>query len=90
VLLRLAYLGVTNAFALLRLLPRGDRDKDIEILSLRHQLAMLHRQLDGQQVRFERPIGRGWRRCCTHCPGRSFGAYDCWFSPTRSSSGTAT
>jgi putative transposase len=34
VLLRLAYLGVTNVFALLRLLPRGDRDKDIEILSL--------------------------------------------------------
>jgi hypothetical protein len=43
VLLRLAYLGVTNAFALLRLLPRGDHDKDIEILSLRHQLAMLQR-----------------------------------------------
>jgi putative transposase len=36
VLLRLAYLGVTNAFALLRLLPRDDRDKDVEILALRH------------------------------------------------------
>jgi len=35
-LLRLAYLGITNAFALLRLLPGGDRNKDIEILSLRH------------------------------------------------------
>jgi putative transposase len=33
VLLRLAYLGVTNAFALLRLLPRSDRDKDAEILA---------------------------------------------------------
>jgi hypothetical protein len=31
-LLRLTYLGITNAFALLRLLPGGDRDKDIEIL----------------------------------------------------------
>jgi hypothetical protein len=30
-LLRLAYLGITNAFALLRLLPRSDRDKDAEI-----------------------------------------------------------
>ena len=40
-LLRLAYLGVTDAFALLRLLPPGYRDKDIEILSSRHQLAML-------------------------------------------------
>jgi putative transposase len=35
VLLRLAYLGVTNAFALLRLPPCGDRDKDVEILALR-------------------------------------------------------
>jgi hypothetical protein len=30
-LLRLAYLGITNAFTLLRLLPGADRDKDIEI-----------------------------------------------------------
>jgi putative transposase len=32
VLLRLAYLTVTNAFAVLRLLPLSDRDKDAEIL----------------------------------------------------------
>jgi hypothetical protein len=30
-LLRLAYLSVTNAFALLRLLPMSDRDKDCVI-----------------------------------------------------------
>ena len=35
-LLRLAYLGVTNMFALLRLLPISNRDKDAEILALRH------------------------------------------------------
>lgn len=58
-LLRLAYLGVTNAFALLRLLPGSDRDKDAEILALRHQLAVLQRQLDGQRVRFE-PADRAW------------------------------
>jgi hypothetical protein len=29
--------------------PGGDHDKDIEILSLRHQLAVLQRQLDGQR-----------------------------------------
>ncbi|MBL7501068.1 transposase [Frankia sp. CNm7] len=52
-LLRLTYLGVTNAFALLRLLPRGDRDKDIEILTLRHQIAVLHRQLDGHRIQFQ-------------------------------------
>jgi putative transposase len=45
VLVRLAYLTVTNAFAALRLLPMSDRDKDVEILVLRHQLAVLQRQL---------------------------------------------
>src|SRR5436190_8380029 len=64
-LLRLVYLGITNAFTLLRLLPGGDRDKDIEILSLRHQLAVLQRQLDGQQVRFE-PVDRAWLAALLH------------------------
>ena len=52
-LLRLSYLGVTDAFALLRLLPRSDHDKDIEILTLRHQIAVLQRQLDGQRIQFQ-------------------------------------
>ncbi|WP_130334637.1 hypothetical protein [Micromonospora kangleipakensis] len=64
-LLRLAYLGITKAFALLRLLPGGDRDKDIEILSLRHQLAVLQRHLDGQRVRFE-PVDRAWLAALLH------------------------
>jgi putative transposase len=51
VLLRLAYLGVSNAFALLRLLPMSDRDKDVEILALRHQIAVLHRQLGPDKPR---------------------------------------
>ena len=51
-LIRFAYLAVTNAFAALRLLPRSDRDKDIEILALRHQLNVLQRHLDGRRVRF--------------------------------------
>ena len=49
---KLAYLGVTNAFAMLRLLPMTDRDKDTEILALRHQIAVLERQLNGQRIRF--------------------------------------
>jgi putative transposase len=53
VLLRLAHLGLTNTFALLRLLPMSDRDKDVEILALRHQLAVLHRQLGTERVRFD-------------------------------------
>ncbi|GAA3623010.1 hypothetical protein GCM10022419_130840 [Nonomuraea rosea] len=52
-LLRLAYLTVTNAFTALRLLPMGDRDKDVEILVLRHQITVLERQLDADtKVRF--------------------------------------
>ncbi|MET7937966.1 integrase core domain-containing protein [Streptomyces sp. NPDC005322] len=51
-LLRLAYLGVTNAFALLRLLPMSDRNKDAEILALRHQITVLERQLGGDRARF--------------------------------------
>jgi hypothetical protein len=45
VLMRLAYLAVSNAFAVLRLLPISDREKDVEILALRHQLTVLQRQL---------------------------------------------
>ncbi|MDX3107524.1 hypothetical protein ACIBO5_12900 [Nonomuraea angiospora] len=52
-LLRLAYLTVTNAFAALRLLPMSDRDKDVEILALRHQIMVLQRQRGADvQVRF--------------------------------------
>lgn len=53
-LLRLAYLTVANTFVMLRLLPMGDRDKDTEILTLRHQLAVLERQLGERKVRFTR------------------------------------
>ncbi|MFD7604898.1 integrase core domain-containing protein [Streptomyces mirabilis] len=52
-LLRLVYLGMASAFAMLRLLPMSDRDKDVEILALRHQIAVLERQLNGQRVRFD-------------------------------------
>jgi hypothetical protein len=73
-LLRLAYLGITNAFTLLRLLPCGDRDKDIEILSLRLQLAVLQRNSTGSGSGSSRSIGRDWPRCCTRCRGRPYGA----------------
>jgi putative transposase len=51
-LVRLAYLGVTNALTLLRLPPLSDRDQDAEILVLRHQIAILQRQLHGAKVQF--------------------------------------
>ncbi|MDN3058385.1 integrase core domain-containing protein [Streptomyces sp. SRF1] len=44
-LLRLLYLTLTNVFALLRLLPMSDTDKNVEILTLRHQLAVLQSQV---------------------------------------------
>ncbi|NJC69988.1 hypothetical protein HC031_09730 [Planosporangium thailandense] len=44
-------LGVTNALAMLRLLPMSDRAKDAEILALRHQITILERQLHGEKVR---------------------------------------
>ncbi|MFF1357232.1 hypothetical protein [Streptomyces sp. NPDC058297] len=44
-LLRLPYLAVSGMFALIRLLPMSSMDKDIEILTLRHQL-VLQRQID--------------------------------------------
>jgi putative transposase len=55
VLWRLAYLTVMNTFALIRLLLASARDKDVEILALRHQVAVLERQLGGKKVRFTLP-----------------------------------
>ena len=51
-LLRLGYLTVTNTFAVLRRLPMADRDTDVEILALRHQLAVLQHQLGPSTVTF--------------------------------------
>lgn len=57
-LLKLAYLGVTNALILLRLLPMSDREKDAEILALRHQITVLERQLGKNRVRSLPATGR--------------------------------
>jgi hypothetical protein len=46
VLRRLPYLALTGMVAFLQLLPMSSTDKDIEILALRHQLAVLQRQID--------------------------------------------
>ncbi|RAG80756.1 integrase [Streptacidiphilus pinicola] len=58
-LVRFAYLAVSQAFAALRLLPIGDREKDVEILALRHQLSVLQRQLGDERPRF-RPEDRAF------------------------------
>ena len=51
----LAYLTVTNTFAVLHLLPASDRAKDTEILVRRHQIAVLERQLGGKKARLTLP-----------------------------------
>lgn len=48
----LAYLTVSNAFAALWLLPMSDCAKDAEILALRHQITVLERQLGPKRVKF--------------------------------------
>lgn len=51
--------------ALLRLLPMSDRDKDAEILALRHQVIVLERQLHGDRVWFTR-ADRAWLAALLH------------------------
>jgi len=65
VLLRLVYLSVTGVFGLLRLLPVSDRDKDIEILWLRHQIAVLQRHLGTARPRFS-PADRAFLAALLH------------------------
>jgi putative transposase len=50
VLLRLSYLAVSSVFTVIRLLPMSGTEKDIEILALRHQLAILQRQIERPQL----------------------------------------
>jgi putative transposase len=90
VLLRIAYLGVTNVFAVLRLLPSSDRDKDVEILALRHQITVLQRSWAPRRCGWTGLTGRSGRpyytgrhaTCCVGC--------GCWCSRTLSCAGTAT
>jgi hypothetical protein len=90
VLFRLAYLGVTNALALLRLLPMNDRDKDAEILALRHQIAVLERHLHGEGIRFTSADRRCLPRCCTGCPATCCAVSGCWSARRPYCAGTAT
>ncbi|MBP2329296.1 hypothetical protein JOF56_009681 [Kibdelosporangium banguiense] len=64
-LLRMAYLGLTNTFALLRLIPMSNQAKDIEILALRHQIGVLQRQLGDTAVLFS-PADRALLAALVH------------------------
>jgi hypothetical protein len=73
VLLRLTYIAVTNAFAALRLLPMSDRDKDAEILALRHQLAVRQRQLGPARTSFAGGLRVKRRRAAARRRSRRWG-----------------
>jgi hypothetical protein len=90
VLFRLAYLGVTNALALLRLLPMSDRDKDAEILLLRHQITALERQLHEAKVQFT-TADRAFLAALLHrLPRQVLNRYGFWSGRRLCCAGTAT
>jgi hypothetical protein len=64
--LRFAYLAVLRVFGWLALLARSDRAKDAEILILRHQVAVLQRQV--KPPRLSWADGRSWPRWPGCCP----------------------
>jgi putative transposase len=90
VLLQLAYLGVTNALAMVRLLAMSDQAKDAEILALRHQITVLQRQLHGQKIRFT-PIDRALLAALLHrLPAPCYARSGCWCAPRPCCAGIAT
>jgi hypothetical protein len=87
-LLLLAYLAVTDTFALLRLLPMSERDKDIEILALRHRLLVLQRRVG--KPAFTTRIAWCSPARSTASPGSGYANSCCWYGRTRSRAGIAT
>lgn len=88
-LTRLAYLSVTNAFALPRLPPIDDHDKDIDILLSRHQITVLERQLDKARPRFS-SRDRAFLTALLHrLPAEERRRSDCWNALKRCFVGTA-
>jgi hypothetical protein len=90
VLVRFAYLAVTHAFAALRLLPMTDREKDIEILALRHQLTILQRQLGDQRPQLRPEDRASSPLSLRRWPAQLCADSDCWSAPTQSCGGIVT
>ena len=65
----LLYLIFAPLCGWLALLPRSDSAKDTEILVLRHQIAVLQRQVRSPRCRG--PTGRSWPLSPGRCPPRA-------------------
>jgi hypothetical protein len=85
VLPKLTYLALCRTTQLLALLVRGDAAKDLEILVLRHQLAVLRRQVP--RPRFE-PADRALLAALSRVLPRADGPAS-WSGPRRCCAGTA-
>ena len=73
-LLRLAYLGVTNALAMLRLLPMSDRAKDAEILALRHHITEIEADAELHAM-VRRQVGVAALQCLLHGDSGPYGVH---------------
>jgi len=64
--LSLIYSAMRRILDLIVLIASGDPGKEIEILVLRHQVAMLRRQVIRPDLR---PADRAWLACTARIPG---------------------
>jgi putative transposase len=72
VLSKLGYLALCRSTQLLVLLARGDAAKDLEILMLRHQLAVLRRQVSRPRLHpADRALLAALARHCRASAGRA-------------------
>ena len=69
---KFAYLTLCRSIQLLVLLARGDAAKDLEILVLRHQLAVLRRQTARPRLKpTDRALLAASAGCCLEAAGRA-------------------
>jgi hypothetical protein len=89
VLLRLGYLTVSNVFAVLRLLPMGDRPRmrKSSLCGIRSPYWNVNSAAGAVHRSGPGVVGG---HCCTGYPKRRFGDCGCSYAPTRCCAGTAT